>query len=56
VNRTACFAAEVAEPSLDFEKTWVNKEFVESGDDIVNRLEGLDGLNVYNVNSSDGYW
>ena len=32
-----------------------NKEFVESGDDIVNRLEGLDGLNVYNVNSSDDY-
>jgi hypothetical protein len=32
-----------------------NKEFVESGNDIVNRLEGLDGLNVYNVDSSDDY-
>ena len=32
-----------------------NKEFEETGDDIVNRLEGLDGLNVYNVNSSDDY-
>ena len=32
-----------------------DKEFVETGDDVVNRLEGLDGLNVYNVNSSDDY-
>ena len=32
-----------------------NKEFEETGDDVVNRLEGLDGLNVYNVNSSDDY-
>jgi hypothetical protein len=32
-----------------------NKEFVETGDDVVNRLEGLDGLNVYNANSSDDY-
>jgi len=32
-----------------------NKEFEETGDDVVNRLEGLEGLNVYNVNSSDDY-
>lgn len=32
-----------------------NKEFVETGDDVVNRLEGLAGLNVYKVNSSDDY-
>ena len=32
-----------------------DKEFVETGDDVVNRLEGLDGLNVYNVNSPDDY-
>lgn len=31
------------------------KEFVESGVDIVGRLEGLGGLNVYTVNSSDDY-
>ncbi len=31
------------------------KEFVESGVDIVWRLEGLGGLNVYTVNSSDDY-
>jgi hypothetical protein len=32
-----------------------NKEFVESGDDIVKRLKGLAGLNVDTVNSSDDY-
>jgi hypothetical protein len=32
-----------------------NKEFVESGDDIVKRLKGLDGLNVYAIDSSDDY-
>jgi hypothetical protein len=32
-----------------------NKEFVESGDDIIKRIKGLDGLNVYTVNSSDDY-
>ena len=32
-----------------------NREFVESGDDVANRLEGLSGLNVYKVNSSDDY-
>lgn len=32
-----------------------SKEFVESGADIVRRLEGLGGLNVYTVNSSDDY-
>jgi hypothetical protein len=32
-----------------------SKEFVESGADVVRRLKGLDGLNVYTVNSSDDY-
>jgi hypothetical protein len=32
-----------------------SKEFVESGADMVRRLKGLDGLNVYTVNSSDDY-
>ena len=32
-----------------------NQEFVETGDHVVNRLEGLAGLNVYKVNSSDDY-
>ena len=32
-----------------------SKEFVESGADVVRRLQGLDGLNVYTVNSSDDY-
>jgi hypothetical protein len=32
-----------------------SKEFVESGADVVRRLEGLGGLNVYSVNSSDDY-
>jgi len=34
---------------------FTSKEFVESGADVVRRLKGLDGLNVYTVNSSDDY-
>jgi hypothetical protein len=30
-----------------------NKEFVETGDEVVNRLEGLDGLNVYMFTGDD---
>jgi len=32
-----------------------DKEFAESGDDIVQRLTGLGGLNVYHVDASDDY-
>ena len=32
-----------------------DKEFAESGDDIVQRLTGLGGLNVYHADSSDDY-
>jgi hypothetical protein len=32
-----------------------SREFVESGADVVGRLKGLDGLNVYSVNSPDDY-
>jgi hypothetical protein len=32
-----------------------SKEFVESGNDVVKSLEGIGGLNVYAVNSSDDY-
>ena len=35
--------------------TFSNKEFVESGDEIVKILKGHAGLNVYPVSSSDGY-
>ena len=32
-----------------------SREFVESGADVVGRLKGLEGLNVYSVNSPDDY-
>ncbi|UCD80112.1 MAG: hypothetical protein JSW26_01370 [Desulfobacterales bacterium] len=32
-----------------------SKEFVETGDDVVKKLKGLGGLNVYTVNSPDDY-
>lgn len=35
--------------------TFSNKEFVESGDDIVKKLKGHAGLNVYPVSSPDSY-
>jgi hypothetical protein len=35
--------------------TFSNKEFVESGDEIVKRLKGHAGVTVYPVSSSDGY-